>query len=615
MALSIMKKKIFFVYMFCMFLMHNASWAKVLYVDLLSLGNNSGTSWQHAFLSLDSALHEATSGDSIFVAQGIYYPSSYPWTDTTGLSSRDFTFYLKDGIALFGGFPNGGGTRDWKNNICILSGDIGNLLDNTDNCYHVVLISNSNSGGTVLNGFTIKNGNANANNNSATIINANSIYRNEGGGIFMAKGLNQIQNCIFENNFAQSKGGAIASHLGILEMVNSELRHNNAEYGGAVYTSFCNTDLHSNILDSNAANFGGGLYLSANKHVLKENKIANHSALSKGGALWIEADSLEMIANILHHNKSNDLGGALFMQYTNALINANFVYDNTALTGGGFFLGSNHEYLFNNIFSNNIADAGGALYADCFNGSDTIVNNTFYGNNANDIGGAMYTKYNGPSYGEMYIANCIFWNNKKNNSNAVPDADVYNNGTALPFVHCITQTNSNYSTGIGILNNKNPQFINPQDINGADDIFGNADDGFQLTQNSYAINNGNNVSLPNNLTNDIINNSRIQNNICDIGAYESGYWGLNNKENLLNTNAFLLYPNPAQNWLHIKFQKVPSAIVQYKIFDMQGKMLQYEIKNIENARIQIATENLVKGVYILQLSSDAFSTQEFQFVK
>jgi hypothetical protein len=101
------------------------------------------------------ALSTAPASAEIWVMKGTYKP-----VKTT---DRNATFQLKNGVGAYGGFAGTETTRDkrkWKTNVTILSGDIG-AAGNTDNVYHVVTGSGTDST-AVLDGFTIKGGNANS---------------------------------------------------------------------------------------------------------------------------------------------------------------------------------------------------------------------------------------------------------------------------------------------------------------------------------------------------------------------------------------------------------------------------------------------------------------------
>jgi hypothetical protein len=126
--------------------------AKIIYVKAGNNGN--GKSWKSALGNLQDALVVAEPEDEIWVAAGVYYPT----TD----SNRMVSFIIPNEVALYGGFD---GTeeeleeRDWKKNLTVLSGAIGKE-DLADNSFTVVYIKNA-SEENVLDGFIITQGYAN----------------------------------------------------------------------------------------------------------------------------------------------------------------------------------------------------------------------------------------------------------------------------------------------------------------------------------------------------------------------------------------------------------------------------------------------------------------------
>ena len=108
-------------------------------------------SWETA-CDLQTAIESAAYGSQVHAAEGTYFPS------LTG--DRFISFTMKIGVAIYGGFPPGGGawdSRDWQANPSILSGDIGVIGEPSDNSYHVVKGSSVNSE-AILDGFTITGG-------------------------------------------------------------------------------------------------------------------------------------------------------------------------------------------------------------------------------------------------------------------------------------------------------------------------------------------------------------------------------------------------------------------------------------------------------------------------
>ena len=106
---------------------------KRIYVDSAQISNpHNGLSWITAFNSLEDALQSAGSFDTIWVAQGTYFPEAG--------SGRSATFTLSESVIIYGGFQSGDvslAQRSATRNT-MLSGDIGLPGISSDNCYHVV---------------------------------------------------------------------------------------------------------------------------------------------------------------------------------------------------------------------------------------------------------------------------------------------------------------------------------------------------------------------------------------------------------------------------------------------------------------------------------------------
>lgn len=142
--------------------------AEIRYVKSGGSGAANGKSWNDATGDLQAMLSAAAAGDEIWVAAGTYTPNT---------TASGFTV-VGSSVALYGGFPADAtdGTsftdRNPRANPTILSGDIsGNdttdvttgLPDPTsmgDNVPHVLDIAGLNSGGMLVEGFTITGGNA-----------------------------------------------------------------------------------------------------------------------------------------------------------------------------------------------------------------------------------------------------------------------------------------------------------------------------------------------------------------------------------------------------------------------------------------------------------------------
>ena len=237
-----------------------------IYVDANATGANNGSSWANAYKYLQNALAAAEPNHEIWVAQGTYRPDR----DTNhpgGTGSRTATFQLKNDVAIYGGFPSGGG--NWASrgpNIyqTILSGDIGVADNNSDNSYHVVTGSGTNST-AILDGFTITKGNASQ---------SGPPYNLErGGGMYNATGSPTITNCTFSYNSATNQGGGLSNTGSSPTLTNCTFSGNSASYrGGGMFNGSSSPTLtNCNFSGNSASSYGGGMYVSNNCNVTLTN--------------------------------------------------------------------------------------------------------------------------------------------------------------------------------------------------------------------------------------------------------------------------------------------------------------------------------------------------------
>ncbi len=155
-----------------------------LYVNHLATGANDGSSWINAYTDLQDALKRTDIYvKEIWVAKGTYRPHA---------TNVNASFILQKRVNLYGSF-NGTETslaqRDLKNNITILSGEIG-AAGLTDNIKNIVIACNADG---ELNGFRIMHGAGRLAPFAYTIV--------QGGGIYAQGGKLTMVSCWFSNNY------------------------------------------------------------------------------------------------------------------------------------------------------------------------------------------------------------------------------------------------------------------------------------------------------------------------------------------------------------------------------------------------------------------------------
>ena len=223
----------------------------ILYVDADATGAKNGTSWGDALPELRYALEWApscTGVSEIWVAEGTYHP--------TAGGERDSTFQLPSGIAVYGGFAGGETSvsgRDLAANATILSGDIGTPGVDTDNSYHVVTGSGTDST-AVLDGFTITGGYA-------------EVYgvQDRGAGMLNINSSPTIVNVIISDNYAYTSGGGMSNSYSNPAVINVVFMRNSTTYpwsgGAGMGNGYSNPTLVNVTFYNNDAGggFGGGM--------------------------------------------------------------------------------------------------------------------------------------------------------------------------------------------------------------------------------------------------------------------------------------------------------------------------------------------------------------------
>ena len=292
------------------------AFAVVLYVDASATGTNKGSSWTNAYTDLKRALSAAESGDEIYVAAGIYYPGTYETS----------TFYLCDGVALYGGYPTGGGVRDVASNVTVLSGDLGgdDVVDingvtitiNGTNAINVVK-SRDDDETTILDGFTITGG---------------DVLYEYGGGMYNEDSSPTITNCTFSGNHSSSgfRGGGMGNKNSSPTITNCTFSDNSAVSAGG---GMCNTDNSSPTItnctfSNNSADgssrwgtwgYGGGMSNYHSSPTITNCTFSGNSS-DRGGGMYNDNSSPTVRNTILWGDTATYGGNEIYDSYDNTPI-------------------------------------------------------------------------------------------------------------------------------------------------------------------------------------------------------------------------------------------------------------------------------------------------------
>ncbi|AXG68998.1 putative mobile pathogenicity island [Kordia sp. SMS9] len=242
----------------------------IIYVDAAVTGGMAdGSSWANALTDLQPALDLAICANvtEIRVASGIYFPTEKPVGGSTTATNRDNAFHLDTNIILKGSYNPITDTQEY-NNPSILSGDYsgndvitgsGNTLTITGNDENVysVFISVNLSNATIIDGFTIKGGNANL--VQGYTYNSVLFFRNNGGGLQNRQSSPSLTNMVFTSNSALGGGGILNGNNASLSLTNTVFAFNTASFGGGISNSASLNITNATFYGNRATSSGGGI--------------------------------------------------------------------------------------------------------------------------------------------------------------------------------------------------------------------------------------------------------------------------------------------------------------------------------------------------------------------
>ncbi len=341
----------------------------IRYVAVYGSDDSDCTNGGDPCRTVQYALSRADPGDALWIAKGSYAG----------------TMVVNKSIALEGGYSSGGWI--WVRLSCDPSSTV---LDGLG-AGRVVNVSS----GVAI---TI---------NCLTIANGNGI--GDGGGLYAQDPERVVvSNVVISNNVARgggdTRGGGVYVRGGPFHMSNAEVV-------------------------SNAATFGGGLYLSsADNFVIQGSTIVNNRGYEAGGGLYVYDAALVLTDTQLMRNTAAQAGGLYLSYGHHSLIQGSkFVYNTATQSTGGAFVSSSEgvEIASTSFLTNSAGSSGGLLLSH--SPSSTIRNCLFSGNQANDEGGAIWMFQN---IGSQILSSTISSNDADHGAGLyVKDSDVrlYNN--------------------------------------------------------------------------------------------------------------------------------------------------------------------------------------------
>lgn len=593
--------------------------------------------------TIQLAINAAKPGDTVLVAEGIYY--------------EQINFLGKKPLMVASEFL-------FDRNPSHISKTIidGSRLQNPNSASVVNFISGEDTT-SIICGFTIQHGRG-----TYSPDNMNDV---QGGGIWISgSGAKIICNRITHNTLDDSKSvnGIGTSGAGIgsrwenseawIVIENNSIDSNtcisNYEYAfGAGISTSCNTRISNNYISFNTSAgisvgtaHGGGIGCGKDPSwatpvliIIEQNTITNNLSLSEsnlansaavfisdvpvifenneisfnkvetavysGGVpgvyLYQPGEGSVVRNTVFKGNTTNRWGGALGMQNdaymkNQVLIENNYFLDNSAQSGAALLSFNVPVKIQNNVFSGNRADNGGATF---FRKRENLpvthlavlINNSFSGNTAFSMGGALYSINSKP-----LIINSIFSDN-----HAREGPEIYADTIELAY------TILNPSLIFGELVDGGGNF--PGLVTFSDSVLLTLSaftDCENLGTLTYTCHCGEKYFCP---KNDITGAARPLGSIVDFGAYEFENKCLPVEEPV---NGIKYYPNPFTTHITFEYTLKESSQVDLLIYNSLGQLMSKLVNSYQlygEKKVEWNTDDFPPGIYYCRFGAgDYFTT-------
>ena len=533
----------------------------IIYVNQNAIGNNDGTSWTDAYIGFQDALTNLSSGDTIWIAQGTYYPTEDELGNQAPSYNPTKVFHASNtDLYVYGGFTGNETSLSQRNpqtNVVLLSGDLGVLGDYNDNANSILKLYSIPNG--LIDGVTIS----------------------FSGGVLSAIEGNNLADFTFNDclishneNTGIVNGGAANIGQSVLSFTNCNFNHNTANEGGSMYLSNSNISIYNSVFHHNSSStHSGNITFNGNTSVPIQ------------------------IANCLFYNNhaGSIIGGALYFYNVASgceIFNCSFV-NNSAPVGGA--LGSNGVNI--DIYNSILWSPNSSSEAEEYNGNQNIITVSNSTVNGGYTGGTnILTTY------PNFVDTTTYDFTLQSTSPAIDQGDTTGISNLIPVIDL--NGNSRYmGSSIDLGCYEYCSFVNniTTSLNGTT---------ITATENSAGVTyqwldcNNNNAIIPNETAQSFTANTN-GNYACQItngctidttACVAVTSIGVGISENSIN-NQIAVYPNPTTSQITIDIEEKIKNIL---IIDITGKT----VKNLVPTNNTIDVSNLIKGIYFLQVQTE-----------
>ncbi|HLO60164.1 MAG TPA: choice-of-anchor Q domain-containing protein [Bacteroidales bacterium] len=575
-----------------------SSGSRIIYVK--PGGQGDGSSWQNAMGDIQNAVNlprECVKTNEIWVAEGIYKPG------TEGLNYiREATFRMINHVKLYGGFSGTESNRNERNiqkYPTVLSGDIGEPGNLSDNCFNTVTFEYTDTT-CLLDGFTIVKGNSN-------------IFPDSyGAGILCNHADVTLRNVILKDNRSDYKGAALYAENSVLNMVDcsvinnisegssgcslvnsaftiagSLFSNNSAEYASCVELTQCRGQMINCILSNNLSS---AICSNNSNYSIVNSSVLNNDALfSDHGDLLTSKDTLRIVNSIFWNNENS------IATDKNISRNFNLKFYNCDIQNGNTIDFPRENYVNNvdidpyfefpspviGLSQNESADWHLKRCSPCINSGL---------NNAN----TLVTDMDGNT--RIYGGTIDMGPYELQNTKAIRPTDILLTNDSIPENYQIPLLIGNLIVTDEDSHDFTFSFSNNQEYYLADSIY------FSLSDSSLNAS----QSLPVDRPVFYAAIKATDETDCSIERQFLIYNLITANDNFDFKNKILFYPNPSKGNVYMDYSSITPVTVN--IYDLAGYLVYRSVINEQSQVLHL--QNLPKGVYIIEADIRSQKTRQ-----
>jgi len=272
-------------------------------------------------------------------------------------------------------------------------------------------------------------------------------------------------------------------------------------YGGGIRVERSQLTIRNCTFEGNTGSAGASLSCEGNENAVRIEKSVFRDNVSHSFGVVYLAGNFIIESCVFENNQTKD--SPVGYEWAGAIYAAG---------------DSSKEHIINNsVFANNFSGEAGAILADT---NLSIRNSVFFGNATAGQGHVLWIKS-----GDVDLRNSIIWGSPEDGKELIGSYRNTNAGGISPG-----GGNPSYIEESSLVQGRDgatdPLFVNSSNLIGDDEIWGTADDGLQLQEESPAVDAGSNIDTL--FANDLTGGLRIVDGdedsiaVVDLGPYELG---------------------------------------------------------------------------------------------